>query len=272
MKSNLLYLKMKTLKLKPINNSTRHANLLQKNLLIKDDKIFKNIRINIKKSYGRSTTTGHITSWHKQAGKKRLYRNTIDKENDSQSIILGISYDPNKNSFTSINFDLNKKKFFTDTAVKGIYTGTIIEKTKENCELKNGNRIQLTNIPAGSLLTNISNRFSSKAKYAKSAGTFAQLLQKNTVSAQIKLPSKETIELPVNSLATIGTMSNEIFNKIVIGKAGRNRNLGRRPSVRGIAMNPVDHPHGGRTNGGRPSVTPWGLPTKCKFKLKRRKN
>lgn len=262
---------MKTLALKPINNSTRQANLLQKNLLIKNDKMFKSLFIDIKRTPGRSTITGHTTSWHKQTGKKRLYRNIIDNKNESQSIILGISHDPNKNTFTSINFDFNNKTFFCDTVGKGIYPGILIEKTNSSCELKNGCRIKLSNIPAGSLITNVSGDFSKTGKYAKSAGTFAQLLQKNTVTAKIKLPSKKVIELPVNNLATIGVMSNEMYNNIVIGKAGRNRNLGRRPIVRGVAMNPVDHPHGGRTNGGRPSVTPWGLLTKCKFKLKRRK-
>lgn len=262
---------MKTTKLKAKTNGSRHANLLQKNLLIKNDKIFKNLRININKNCGRSPQTGHITSWHKQTGKKRLYRNINHLDNNSQTIILGMSYDPNRNSFTSINFDLNKKKFITDTAIKATYTGTLIEKTNENCELKQGYRSELKNIPAGSLITNISNQYSNSGKYVKSAGTVAQLLQKDNKTAKIRLPSKKVIQLPIKSLATIGVISNEIFNKIVIGKAGRNRNLGRRPIVRGIAMNPVDHPHGGRTNGGRPSVTPWGLPTKCKFKLKRRK-
>jgi large subunit ribosomal protein L2 len=261
---------MQIIKLKPINNNTRHTILLQKNLLIKNSKIFKNLRTKIPNFYGRSKSSGQITSWHKQQGYKKLYRNLINNTEPSKSIILGISYDPNRNTFISINFDLEQKKFFNDLTITNTYPGTLIERNIENSELRSGFRFQLKDIPTGSLITNICEKENLKTKYAKAAGTFSQLLEKNNITAYIKLPSKKKIELPVTSFATIGTMSNDIDRNIVIGKAGRSRNLGKRPIVRGIAMNPVDHPHGGRTNGGRPSVTPWGLPTKNKFKLKKK--
>lgn len=262
---------MKISKLKSVNNSTRHANLLQKNLLIKNSKIFKNLRTKINNYYGRSKSSGQITSWHKQQGKKKLYRVLSNNNDKSTSIVLGTVYDPNRNNFLSINFDVLKKKLFHDISIQNIYPGTLVQKNNENADLKSGFRFQLSKIPVGSLITNISKKISSDIKYSRAAGTYAQLLIKDNFTATIKLPSTKKISIPVSTFATIGTMSNDIYKNIVIGKAGRSRNNGRRPIVRGIAMNPVDHPHGGRTNGGRPSVTPWGLPTKNKFKLKRRK-
>lgn len=262
---------MKTFKLKPINNSTRHANLLQKNVLIKNNKIFKDLRISLKKAHGRSTSTGHITSWHKQRGSKLLYRDIINDKKMSKSVLIGVNYDPNRNSFTSVNFDLDKKEFFNDLYIKNTYPGSLVNKSTNASDLRNGYRLKLKDIPTGTLVSNISQKNSSNGKYAKAAGSSALLVEKNNFMAQLKLPSDDTIELSVDSLATIGIVANEVHKNIVIGKAGRSRNMGRRPIVRGIAMNPVDHPHGGRSNGGRPSVTPWGLPTKNKFKLKRRK-
>lgn len=261
---------MKTIKSNPTSNSIRHTKLLQKSLLIKNNKIFKNLRTTIKKCYGHSATTGHITSWHKQRGAKKLYKTLISDKQDSKSIVLGANHDPNRNALTSVNFDLITRTFFNDIFVQNTYPGSLVYKAAKNIDLKNGNRLQLKNIPAGTLISNISKPFCDFGKYAKSAGTFAQLIQKNRNSATVRLPSNTEVNMPVNSLATIGTISNGMARGVVIGKAGRSRNLGRRPIVRGIAMNPVDHPHGGRTNGGRPSVTPWGLPTKGKFKLKRR--
>lgn len=262
---------MKTIKLKPINNSTRQTILLKKNLLIKNSKIFKNLRVSIKKCYGRSKVTGHITSWHKQRGAKTLYRFLPENKKESKSLIIGINYDPNRNTFVSTNFNLESKKFFNNIFIKNTYPGCFINKTSASDDLRNGFTFMLKNIPAGTLISNISEGNNLKAKYAKAAGTFAQLEQKNNLTARIKLPSGNKIILPVNNFATIGVMSNEVYKNIIIGKAGRNRNLGKRPIVRGVAMNPVDHPHGGRTNGGRPSVTPWGIPTKNKFKLRKKR-
>jgi large subunit ribosomal protein L2 len=122
----------------------------------------------------------------------------------------------------------------------------------------------LQNIPAGSIIHSLSFNKKLNSIYIKSAGTFGQLIQKNNFFCKIKLPSSKIIEVSNSAFATIGIVSNSQHSNVVLGKAGRNRNKGIRPSVRGIAMNPVDHPHGGRTNGGRPSVTPWGKPTRGK--------
>ena len=138
--------------------------------------------------------------------------------------------------------------------------------------LKLGCRTQLLHISTGTPISCISKEQFSIAQYSKSAGSYCQLLQKNKFFCTIKLPSSKLLNLPLNACATIGGVSNSEFNKICIGKAGRNRLLNKRPSVRGIAMNPVDHPHGGRSNGGKPPVTPWGIPTKGKPTVKKKKN
>jgi len=134
--------------------------------------------------------------------------------------------------------------------------------------LRLGFRTLLKNIPTGTIINCLSLQKDKKVKYIRSAGTFGQIIQKNILSCHIKLPSNQIIIVSANSYATIGVISNLKNNLVVLGKAGRNRLMGHRPSVRGIAMNPVDHPHGGRTNGGRPSVTPWGIPTKGKPTVK----
>lgn len=260
---------MQLVKLRLINSSTRHSKLLKKNLLLKNTKFFKNLKLHFKKRYGRSSSTGHITSWHKQQGAKKLYR-PISTELYSKCIIIGISYDPNKNSFSSINFNFASKVFFNETSLKSYHPGIMLNRTSNLAELYNGSRLRLENIPVGTLISNISDFLSNtmRSKYTKSAGVCSQLIHKYGDVVEIKLPSKETKFFSAKSLATIGIVSNELYQKQIIGKAGRNRNLGRRPIVRGIAMNPVDHPHGGRTNGGMPSVTPWGLPTKNFYKGK----
>ena len=131
----------------------------------------------------------------------------------------------------------------------------------------------LKSVPPGSIIHSLSVSSIKNAQYIRSAGTFGQLIQKDLQHCKIKLPSGQIITVPLDSYVTLGIVSNFQHNLTYIGKAGRNRLNGIRPTVRGVAMNPVDHPHGGRTNGGRPSVTPWGIPTKgmptVKKKLKR---
>jgi large subunit ribosomal protein L2 len=262
---------MKTIKLNPINNSSRQTVLLKKALLIKNSKIFKSLKRNVNRKFGKGKFCGKTTSWHKQRGAKTLYRDTNQNYSNYKSLLIGSSYNPNKNTFNSILFDLDRKVFLNETHIKNTYAGTLLEKRTKTTDFKLGYKLELKEIPTGALICDINSGFTNKTKYIKTAGAFGQIIQKDKKKAVVKLPSNKKVELPVNWTATIGTISNEIFINNVIGKAGRNRNNGRRPVVRGIAMNPVDHPHGGRTNGGRPSVTPWGLPTKSKFKLKKRK-
>jgi large subunit ribosomal protein L2 len=261
---------MKLIKTKPVTNGSRHQIKIDKASLIKDTKIFKQLRKINKTANGRSTSTGHITAWHRGGGKKRLYR-ILDTTNEpKKAIVIGINYDPNRSSFISTNFDLEKNKFYNSVATNQNFPGSLLMTNLSLAELKLGFRTQLKKIPIGTIVNNISQGLNGKSKYARSAGVSAQLIQLDENSAKLKLPSNTVIRVPATSFASIGVVSNQKHNLIYLGKAGRSRNLNRRPITRGIAMNPVDHPHGGRTNGGRPSVTPWGLPTKSKFYLKKR--
>ena len=160
-------------------------------------------------------------------------------------------------SSKNLNFELNKKKFFFNTAPDSVFPGTLLKDSNEiNEDIKLGYRTKINNIPTGTLIHNLTLKNSIKPKYIRSAGTYGQIVQRGFETAKIKLPSKKIIEVSVNNYATIGIISNTQSNLTVIGKAGVNRRLGIRPTVRGIAMNPVDHPHGGRSNGGKPPVTP----------------
>jgi len=260
---------MRLNKLNPISNGSRHTILIKKNLLSKNNRIIKSLSKGYKNVSGRSSLTGRITVRHKGGGCKKLYR-TIAKDNKkSISIVISVFYDPNRNAFVSLNFDLLNKYFFNTYNTNLVYPGYLIVSDKNILDLKLGYRTALYNIPTGSLISNLSIDNLKYSSYIKSAGTFGQIIEKNLVFCKIKLPSNKIIKVSSCSFATIGSVSNPKHNLIIKGKAGRSRFLGVRPSVRGIAMNPVDHPHGGRTNGGCPSVTPWGKPTRGKPTVKK---
>lgn len=261
---------MKLIKIKPVINSLRHANLLEKKLLIKNATVFKNLRKGIKRCNGRSTLFGRITSWHKQTGAKFLYRPISYSFAASKAIVLGVCYDPNRNALSALNFDLDKKEFFNDIHINNTYPGSLIQKFGCVNKLAAGYRVELRSLPTGAIISNITTtcKTKNKAVYSKSAGAYSVINSRMQNLMRITLPSGKKISLYSNNSANIGSISNRGHKHICLGKAGRNRNLGRRPIVRGIAMNPVDHPHGGRTNGGRPSVSPWGILTKNRFTLK----
>lgn len=256
---------------KPRTNGTRHKISLQKNTLSKNNRILKKLLIKKKYFAGRSKQSGNITSWHKGGAKSKMYRNVSLYNNRSNSIVVNINYDPYRKSFISLNFDLDRKIFFYTICNDLITAGSLIKSSKEINELKLGFRTNLKEIPTGSLISNLSIDEAKRMQYIRSAGTYGQVVQKEKKSIKIKLPSKKIICISNKGFATLGIISNLKQNLVIRGNAGSNRNLGIRPIVRGIAMNPVDHPHGGRTNGGRPSVSPWGLPTKAGFSLKKRK-
>lgn len=262
---------MKLKKLKPTTNGVRHQINIQKSLLAKNNRIFRSTIKGFKSCSGRSLTTGHITSWHKCGGHKKLFRDIDFMNNEYSAINLASFYDPYRTSFVFLNFDLKTKNFFRTLGTNNIYPGSFLMCKSKLIELKLGYRTQIKNIPTGSLIHTLSLAQKSIGQYIRSAGTFGQIIQRDQNKAKVRLPSNQIIEVGINSFATIGVISNLQHNLTYLGKAGRNRLLGRRPIVRGIAMNPVDHPHGGRSNGGRPSVTPWGLPTKGGFYLKKRK-
>lgn len=251
----------------PFNNSSRHKLRLTKNLLSKNSKFIKQIKKGLKNVSGRSTSTGHITTRHNGGGVKKNYRFINFSNNTSANIVLSTVYDPNRSAFVSTNYDLVSQQFCNTIATHFVYPGALIICSKSIKELKLGYRTIIKNIPTGSIIHNISYNRNS-GNLVRAAGTFGQIIQKTESNCKIKLPSGYIKEFPIKTFATLGVVSNLQNNLVVIGKAGTNRLLGKRPSVRGIAMNPVDHPHGGRTNGGMPSVTPWGKPTKGKPTVK----
>lgn len=261
---------MELIKLKPYTNGTRHQLNLKKNLLSKNNKIIKTLIIGSKSNSGRSSNTGHITVRHKGNGCKKNYRLINFFNTNYFSLIISTFYDPNRSSFISLNYDLQKKIFFNTLATECVLPGSIVTCNNEGSDLRLGCRMSLKSIPPGSLVHSISEGLNIKSKFIRAAGTFCQIIQKDFTQCKLKFPSGEIVTVSVNAFATIGVVSNFKHNLVIIGKAGRNRLKGIRPSTRGIAMNPVDHPHGGRSNGGKPSVTPWGIPTKGKPTVKKK--
>lgn len=253
---------MQLIKLKPYTNGTRHHINIKKKLLSKANKLFKQSITGFKRFVGRSSINGRITVRHKGSGCKKNYRQINFSDKFINSIVLCVMYDPFRNAFVSLNFDFDSKKFFRILATSFVGPGCLQTCTNLNIDLKLGNRMMLKDIPTGSILHSLS--LKSGAKFARSAGSSFQIIQKGKTTCKVRLPSGTIKDVGITAFGTIGSVSNSQHNLINIGKAGRNRLKGNRPSVRGIAMNPVDHPHGGRTNGGCPSVTPWGIPTKGK--------
>lgn len=250
--------------IKPITSSQRQT-VLFKNNLIKKLPIKKLIK-GFQRSNGRNNQ-GKITVRHRGGGHKRLYRNICFNRINTTGIVQAICYDPNRSSNIANIYNEKKKENFYIIAPEGLQINDTIE-SGPTSELKIGNALPLNNIPIGSIIHNISLKPNSSGKLIRSAGTSAQLLQKLSNNyAKIRLNSGELRLILLTCYATLGVVSNVNHKKIKLGKAGRNRWLNRRPHVRGVAMNPVDHPHGGgegKTSGGRPSVTPQGKITKGK--------
>jgi len=180
-------------------------------------------------------------------------------------------YDSKRSAFISLNFDLDRKTFFRTITTNFVFTGARVVCDSNPIDLFLGSRTILDNIPTGSIVHSLSTKSNTNTIYARSAGSFCQLIQKGSNVCKLRLPSGKIIEVSSGAFATIGSVANFQHNQVILGKAGRNRHKGVRPTVRGVAMNPVDHPHGGRTNGGRPSVTPWGIPTKGKPTVRKNK-
>jgi large subunit ribosomal protein L2 len=260
------------IKYKPVTNGIRHQVNIKKSLLSKTNCLFKQAIVGLKQSGGRSSSNGRTTVWHKGRACKSNFRKIKFTSESFNSIVVCVMYDPNRNAFVSLNFDLDKFSFFLTLATNFIYSGSLISCTSQKTEFSLGNRTLIDNIPAGSIvhsLTSSSNK--NKTIFSRSAGTYCQLIQKGLKECKVRLPSGSIITTPFDSYATLGVISNVNQKFTVLGKAGRNRLKGIRPTTRGVAMNPVDHPHGGRTNGGRPSVTPWGISTKGKPTVKNKK-
>ncbi len=208
---------------------------------------------------------GRITVWWRGSGNKRRYR-IIDFKRDKVNIrakVLTIEYDPNRSAFISlVCYEDGEKRYILYP--QGLKVGdTII--SGPGADILPGNALPLQNIPVGTIVHNIELKPGKGGQIVRAAGSSAQILAKEGNYAHIKLPSGEIRLVNLKCYATVGQVGNVDRSNVSIGKAGRNRWLGRKPHVRGTAMNPVDHPHGGgegKTKGGRHPVTPWGQPTK----------
>jgi large subunit ribosomal protein L2 len=216
-----------------------------------------------RKSGGRNHH-GHLTSFRKGGGHKQRYRIVDFKRRkfDVPATVERLEYDPNRTAFIAlIRYDDGELSYIL--APQRLRIGDKVV-SGERSDIKPGNALPLKNIPVGTIVHNVEMKPQAGGKLARAAGTFVQLVGRDTDYALLRLGSGEVRRVHLECLATIGAVSNPDQQNIVIGKAGRSRWLGKRPVVRGIAMNPVDHPHGGRTNGGMHWVTPWGVSTKGK--------
>jgi len=223
-----------------------------------------NLTVALKKTGGRNNL-GRITCRHRGGGHKRFYR-IIDFKRNKDSVpakVATIEYDPNRSARIALLHYLDGEKRYI-IAPEGLKVGDTIV-SGADADIKIGNALPLRNIPQGTPIHNIELKKGKGAQIVRSAGTSAVIMAKEKKYAQVRLPSGEVRLVLLDCKATIGVVGNPDHGNISIGKAGRSRWLGRRPKVRGVAMNPVDHPHGGgegRTSGGRHPVTPWGVPTK----------
>ena len=224
----------------------------------------KSLLESLKRSGGRNSN-GRITSRNVGGGHKQKYR-IIDFRRDKIDIpakVATIEYDPCRSARIALLNYVDGEKRYIVAPVDLKVGDTII--SSEQADIKPGNAMPIRCIPLGTIIHNIELKIGKGAQLARSAGTSAQLMSKEGKYAQVKLPSSEVRMILMDCKATIGRVGNVDHDDVSIGKAGRSRWLGIRPHVRGVAMNPVDHPHGGgegRTSGGRHPVTPWGIPTK----------
>ena len=224
----------------------------------------KSLLAPLNKKAGRNNT-GSITVRRRGGGNRRKYR-IIDFKRDKFDMsaeVKTIEYDPNRSArIALLQYTDGEKRYIL--APLEIKVGDKLE-SGENVDIKPGNCLPLKNMPLGSIIHNVEMKIGKGAQLIRSAGTYGQLMAKDGHRVQVKMPSGEVRYIHERCLATLGQISNNEHDNISIGKAGRNRWLGLRPKVRGVAMNPVDHPHGGgegKSSGGRHPVTPWGVPTK----------
>ena len=225
----------------------------------------RSLLVKIPATAGRNNN-GRITSRHKEAGAKKLYR-IIDFKRRKFGIpgkVEAIEYDPNRNCrIALISYVDGEKRYIIRPS--GLNVGDVISAAEAGLDIKPGNAMKLKSIPVGTIVHNIELKPGKGAQMARSTGGYAQLMGKEEKYVILRLPSGEMRQVLAECMATVGVVGNEDWANVTIGKAGRNRHRGIRPQTRGSAMNPVDHPHGGgegKKNSGRHPVTPWGKPTK----------
>ena len=233
----------------------------------------KSLVVSTKKTAGRNSL-GRITTRHRGGGHKRRYR-IVDFRRDKLEIpghVASVEYDPNRSAHIALVHYVDGEKRYIIAPV-GLKPGdTVVASTKGDTEIREGNTLPLKLIPAGTFVHNVEEKQGKGAQLARSAGTYAQIVAKEGAYAHVRMPSGAVKLIHISCTATIGQVGNVDHENVSVGKAGKSRWLGRRPHVRGTAMNPVDHPLGGgegRSKGGRHPCSPWGQLAKG---LKTRKN
>lgn len=259
-------------KVKPTSPARRYQTFLKREQLTKGASPERSLLEPKKRISGRNSD-GRITVRRRGGGHKRFYRK-IDFKRDKIGIpgkVTQIEYDPNRSAHIALITYLDGEKRYI-LAPANIEVGQTVMSGPE-ADILPGNTLPIVNIPLGTEVHNIEMRPGKGGQLVRSAGAFAQVVAKEGKYAQMRMPSGEVRKIPVICMATVGMVGNREHENVSLGKAGRTRWKGRRPKVRGVAMNPVDHPHGGgegKTSGGRHPVTPWGRPTKG-YKTRRNK-
>ena len=247
----------------PVTPSMRGLVLVDRSGLYKGKPV-KNLTEGLTGKGGRNNL-GRITARRRGGGHKRRYRIVDFKRRklDMPATVERIEYDPNRTAFIAlIRYEDGELNYIIAPQRLNVDDKVI---SGERTDVKPGNAMPMASIPIGTIIHNVEMKLGRGGQIARSAGTYAQLVGRDAGYAQIKLSSGELRMVRAECFATVGAVSNPDQSNIKLGKAGRKRWLGKRPSVRGVVMNPVDHPHGGgegRTSGGRHPVTPWGKPTK----------
>jgi len=259
-------------KYRPTSPGIRFRTDLTRDELSAEGKPHRSLTKRIKKTGGRNNR-GKVTAYCRGGGHRRKYR-VVDFRREKEGVpgkVVSLEYDPNRTArIALVSYADGEKRYII--APDKVAVGDRVEAGPKS-DIKPGNTLPLQKIPLGAVIHNIEMRKGQGGRLVRSAGAMAQLVAREGKYAQVKLPSGEVRMIPVECSATIGQVGNIEQENISLGKAGRNRWRGRRPSVRGVAMNPVDHPLGGgegKSSGGRHPVTPWGKPTKG-YKTRRRK-
>jgi large subunit ribosomal protein L2 len=251
---------MATMKYKPTTPSRRHMSVASFDEVTKFTP--EKSLIETKKKHSGRNNYGKITVRHHGGGNKQKYRLIDFKRENGNATVIGVEYDPNRTSYIALLENEEGKKSYV-LAPYGVTDGDVLT-TGADADIKPGNTLPIENIPVGTIIHNIELYPGKGGQLVRSAGAQAQLMAKENGMAQVRLPSGEVRLVRLDCKATIGQIGNIEHNTVKIGKAGKTRHMGIRPTVRGSVMNPCDHPHGGgegKSPVGRPGpVTPWGKP------------
>ena len=251
---------MATMKYKPTTPSRRHMSVASFDEVTKFTP--EKSLIEIKKKHSGRNSYGKITVRHHGGGNKQKYRIIDFKREEGKNTVIGVEYDPNRTSYIALLQNEEGKKSYV-IAPLGVTDGDVLY-SGADADIKPGNTLPIENIPVGTIIHNVEIYPGKGGQLARTAGAQAQLMAKENGMAQVRLPSGEVRLVRLDCKATIGQIGNIEHDTIKIGKAGKTRHIGIRPTVRGSVMNPCDHPHGGgegKSPVGRPGpVTPWGKP------------